>query len=126
MLRHTPALLAACLAVALVAPTVASAKVKHVRHVHHYRHPAPVMVYDDERPPLTVNRRSWLDPGPVVPQGYMQRYVEASTSLNLTPDQMYTYKFGNETLPRRFQDPGRPQPLIEFWTPPVFGPWWPY
>lgn len=117
MSRFTPALLAILVAAtALAVPTMASAKAKH-RVVHHYRQPAPVMVYQSNQPPLTVNRRSWLDPGPVVPQGYEERYVQANTTLNLTPDQMYTYRFGNETLPRRFNVPGRQEPLFEFWTP---------
>ena len=41
----------------------------------------------DERPPLTVNKRSFLDPGPVVPVGTMHNYVTANTIFNRTPDQ---------------------------------------
>ena len=56
------------------------------------------------------NSYSRLDAGPVVPQGSMERYVQAGTVLNLTPDQMYTGRFGNETLPRRFELPMRKTP----------------
>ncbi|MGP0059034.1 MAG: hypothetical protein ACLPID_07100 [Beijerinckiaceae bacterium] len=113
MPRFIPALIAlAFAAAALAAPATASAKVKQRLH-HRVVH----FTFHDPRPPLTVNRRSWLDPGPVVPQGSMQHYVEANTTLNLTPDQMFTSKFGNDILPRRFDPPGRPEPLVEFWTP---------
>jgi hypothetical protein len=119
MLRYSSALLAVGLAAAVLAPTAASAEVKH--RVHHYArtvHRVPDRAYFvDSRPPLEVNRRSWLDPGPVVPQGSMQRYVEAVTTLSLNNTQMYTDFFGNSTLPRRFDPPGRPVPVVEFWTP---------
>jgi hypothetical protein len=39
--------------------------------------------------PLTVTRRSWLDPGPVVPLYTMQRYVAQQVYFNRTPDQAY-------------------------------------
>jgi len=38
---------------------------------------------------LTVNRRSFLDPGPVVPQYTRQRYVLDQIYFNKTPDQAY-------------------------------------
>ncbi|MGO9008269.1 MAG: hypothetical protein ACLQIQ_18675 [Beijerinckiaceae bacterium] len=114
MPRFATALIAlAFTAAALAVSAPANANTKHRLH----RHAVHVVDFYDQRPPLTVNRRSWLDPGPVVPQGNMQHYVEANTSLNLTPDQMYTDKFGNDLLPRRFDPPGRPEPLVEFWTP---------
>jgi hypothetical protein len=115
MLRFTPALIAAGFAaVALAMPANATTKTKH--RIYHHR---VVAAYVDPRPPLEVNRRSWLDPGTAVPQGSQERYVQANTSLNLTPDQMYTGQFGNETLPRRFEIPTgeREEPLVEFWTP---------
>lgn len=106
----------ACAAAALAVPaTASSAKKLHVRHrVTH------VAVFRDPRPPLTVNRRSWLDPGPVVPELSEDRYVQANTILNLTPDQTFTGKFGNETLPRRFELPIRQEPTVVFWTPRDF------
>jgi hypothetical protein len=39
--------------------------------------------------PLTVTRRSFLDPGPVVPLYTMQRYVVDQVYFNKTPDQAY-------------------------------------
>lgn len=83
----------------------------------HRPHPN-VVVYVDPRPPLDVNKRSWLDPGPVAPQGTMQNYVTENTIFNQTPDQVnYRSRFGNETLPSRFNPPGRRDPLVDFWTP---------
>jgi Ni/Co efflux regulator RcnB len=116
MTRFIPALIAlGFVAAAFAAPAIASAKV--IKHPIHHR-VAHVVAYNDPRPPLTVNRRSWLDPGPVVPQYSEQRYVQAATIFNQTPDQMYlTDKFGNDLLPRRFDPPGRPEPVVEFWTP---------
>jgi hypothetical protein len=74
----------------------------------------------DPQPPLTVNRRSWLDPGPVVPVGTMNNYMNANTFYNRTPDQNFARsKFGNEALPRPLEVPGRPVPIYEFETPRV-------
>jgi hypothetical protein len=105
--------LAAAAAMSLVA-SGASAATK----THHHRMPPNAIVYNDPRPPLTVNKRSWLDPGPVVPQGTMQNYVTENTTFNQTPDQAdYRSRFGNETLPRELYPTGRPEPLVEFETP---------
>ncbi len=61
------ALAAAMLAVA-IAPVSAQTQAQPQTKVK--RHPQPVAIaYGDERPPLTVNKRSFLDPGPVVPVG---------------------------------------------------------
>jgi hypothetical protein len=74
--------------------------------------------YHGERPPLTVNRRSFLDPGPAVPVGSMSNYVTASTIFNRTPDQIFARSaFGNELLPWPLEIPARAGPLIEFETP---------
>jgi hypothetical protein len=74
--------------------------------------------YYGERPPLTVNRRSFLDPGPVVPVGSMSNYVTASTIFNRTPDQYFLRSsFGNDRLPQPLEIPARTWPLIEFETP---------
>ncbi len=57
-------------------------------------------------PPLTVNRRSWLDSGNVVAVGTQSSYLSASTSLN---QPVYTSfladRFGQSTLPGRFDLP---------------------
>jgi hypothetical protein len=115
MSKFATALIATCVTAAIAA-TPAIAKTKH--RVHH--HPAyQVTTYVDPRPPLEVNRRSWLDPGPVVPVGSQERYVQAMTVLSQTPDQTFNFHFGNETLPRRFELPIKQEeyPLVEFWTP---------
>jgi hypothetical protein len=85
----------------------------------HHRHRQQVAErYHDERPPLTVNRRSFLDPGPVVPVGSLSNYVTANTIFNRTPDQVFAKSaFGNELLPWPLEVPGRPSPVFEFETP---------
>jgi hypothetical protein len=106
--------LAAAAVAALTSAASAQAKARH----HHYRQVAEQRFYD-ERPPLTVNQRSFLDPGPVVPVGSMSNYVTANTIFNRTPDQIFARsKFGNEALPAPLEVPGRPQPILEFETPP--------
>jgi hypothetical protein len=68
-------------------------------------------------PPLTIQRRSFLDPGPIVPVGSMSNYMTANTILNLPIYATYAPDaFGRSVLPRRFDPPGRPQPLFEFST----------
>jgi hypothetical protein len=83
------------------------------------RHSAQVAErYYAERPPLTVTKRSFLDPGPAVPVGSMSNYVTASTIFNRTPDQIFLRsQFGNDRLPQPLEVPGRPQPVVEFETP---------
>ncbi len=115
LLRPTTALLFA--STLSVVATAALAETPARRHVQHHKHITPI-VYQDERPPLTVNKRSFLDPGPVVPVGSMSNYVTANTIFNRTPDQTFARsKYGNEELPWPLEVPGRPGPLIEFETP---------
>ena len=102
------------LAAALAAFT-AAANAQTTRHRHHTRVAEP---YNDERPPLTVNRRSFLDPGPAVPVGSMSNYVTANTIFNRTPDQIFARSsFGNDRLPQPLEVLGRPSPVFEFETP---------
>ncbi len=69
--------------------------------------------YAAEQPPLTVNKRSFLDPGPVVPVGSMSRYMASETIFARTPDQTaHRSLYGNETLPAPLEVPGRPQPIL--------------
>ncbi|WP_036263408.1 hypothetical protein [Methylocapsa aurea] len=115
MYRKTTSLIAAA-AVAAAMTTAAAAQTKPLRH--HQNRQAVAARYNDERPPLTVSKRSWLDPGPVVPVGSMSNYVTASTVFNRTPDQVNQRSlYGNELLPRPLEIPVRSQPLIEFETP---------
>jgi hypothetical protein len=102
-----------CVSLAMI--FLASGAFAATKPPHHHR--GSVIVYGDQ-PPLTVNKRSWLDPGPVVPQGSQEDYVVESTGFNRTPDQNYSpSRFGSETLPRPLYPTGRPQPVVEFWTP---------
>src|ERR1700704_1839103 len=95
--------LAAAAMAAFTPPADAQTKPRH-------RHPQQVAEpYNDERPPLTVNRRSFLDPGPAVPVGSMSHYVTANTIFNRTPDQIYARSsFGNDRLPQPPEGLGRP------------------
>ena len=69
--------------------------------------------YATEPPPLTVNKRSFLDPGPVVPVGSMSNYMTSQTIFARTPDQTaHRSLYGNETLPAPLEVPGRPQPIV--------------
>ncbi|WP_036255588.1 hypothetical protein [Methylocapsa acidiphila] len=112
---HSALLFASALAMALA--TAASAETTP-RHRATHRKPVTPVVYNDERPPLTVNKRSFLDPGPVVPVGSMSNYVTANTIFNRTPDQTFARsRYGNEELPAPLEVPGRPGPLFEFETP---------
>jgi hypothetical protein len=96
---------------------LASAPAALAAHKHRH-HPAATVVYSSDQPPLTVNKRSWLDPGNGVSQGSEQNYVTASTGFNQTPDQAYyPSRFHEDFLPRPLYPTGKPQPLVEFWTP---------
>jgi hypothetical protein len=113
----TSLLLGSAVAASLVfAAGAANAQTK--KKVHHY-YRAPVAANDDiVRPPLTVNKRSFLDPGPVVPVGSESNYMVQNTYFARTPDQNYARsKFGNEALPQPLEVPGRPQPVLQFETP---------
>jgi hypothetical protein len=104
------------LAAAALAGLAGSATVQAKPRHRHY--PRVAAGYPDERPPLTVNRRSFLDPGPVVPVGSLSNYVTANTIFNRTPDQVFARSlFGNELLPWPLEVPGRPRPVVEFETP---------
>ncbi len=115
MRKIVVSLLAACVASSFAMSAV-SAKPLH-------RKPAPQL--DDGEThelPLTVNRRSFLDPGPVAPVGTGQNYVSANTILNRTEDRIRDPdKFGNDTLQGQPYVPGRTVPVAEFATGPNIG-----
>lgn len=117
MFRKSTSLILSAAALAAMAIT-ASAQTS-ARHTRPHRQTVAEQ-YANERPPLTVNRRSFLDPGPVVPVGSMSNYVTANTIFARTSDQNYARsKYGNEALPRPLEVPGRPEPILEFETPRV-------
>jgi hypothetical protein len=71
-----------------------------------------------QAPPLTIQRRNFLDSGKIVPVGSQNRYVAAITTFAVPvyAQSGVGHGFGYYTLPRRFDPPGRPQPLFEFST----------
>ena len=82
------------------------------------RHPRQrVVMVDTFAPPLTIQKRSFLDPGPVVPVRSLQQYVTVGTGPAQNPmEQGFgRSKFGNEALPRSFDPPipGRPVNLFD-------------
>jgi ABC-type transport system substrate-binding protein len=104
------------LAAALAALTASASAQQTPRH----RHTSPVVEqYAKERPPLTVTKRSYLDPGNVAPAGKTTpNYVATGTIFNQTQDQLFARsEFGNELLPRPLEIPARTPPLLEFVTP---------
>lgn len=105
--------------IALAGTSGALASPKHHHHYAHYvHHYAPAHVYSSDEPPLTVNKRSWLDPGNVVPQGSEENYVTANTGFNQTPDETnFPSRFEEDNLPHPLYPTGRPKPLVDFWTP---------
>ena len=79
------------------------------------RHPARVRrVYS--APPLTIHRRSYLDPGVIAPVGSQNSYVWAVTQpgQDMMEQGFGRSKFGNETLPGRYFRSGRPEALVRF------------
>ncbi|HEY8137096.1 MAG TPA: hypothetical protein VIF61_04595 [Methylocystis sp.] len=72
LLKYTVAL--SCL-VGLASIDVAAAKPRHPHHGAVYAHQGAV--YAHSRPPLLVERRSFLDPGTQVPVGSTNRYARA-------------------------------------------------
>ena len=77
----------------------------------------PVQTVDGVAIPLTVNRRSWLDPGNAVSttQNSGPSYIAANTTLNRTQDRIFAPDgFGNDVIRNNPLDvPGRSQPLVE-------------
>jgi hypothetical protein len=66
-------------------------------------------------PPLTIQKRSFLDSGPVVPVGSLRNYVTVNTSLGVPAYRNFGPSgFGSQTLPQRFDVPGRHSPLFVF------------
>ena len=112
MFHKVPSIIFAAAAFAALTAPVSAQGPRH-------RHPPRVAdQYVDERPPLTVNKRSFLDPGPVPAIEHGPNYVTQNTIFARTPDQVFLKsQFGNEVLPQPLEVPGRPQPILEFETP---------
>lgn len=87
----------------LFAVAAADAALAHPRRVAHRHH---VVVVSDALPygraPLVVPRRSWLDPGTVVPVGSTNRYLAETTFFAYQPvENNQRSWFMQETLPNR-------------------------
>ena len=90
------------------------------RHHHHYRHLAHNgAAAGATQTPLTVNKRSWLDPGPLAPVGSTgPDYVAEGTFFRQTPDEQYfPSRFHEDAMPRPLYVPGTMTPLFTFSTP---------
>jgi hypothetical protein len=103
-----------CLLATALCGGAASAKTYHHRH---YSHGA---VYAAEgRRPLVVERRSFLDPGPVVPVGTYTRYVYTPAYQWGDPPSTYQRSwYMDENLHQAFD----PQPQAPLVWPPQFWP----
>lgn len=104
---------------ALVAAHAAAAA--QPRHHHHYRHLAhSAAISRATQSPLIVNKRSWLDPGPLAPNGSIgPDYVAEGTFFRQTPDEKYfPSRFHEDAMPRPLYVPGGSMtPLVTFATP---------
>ena len=70
--------------------------------------------------PLTVNRRSWLDPGPVSSVDKGPSYIAATTQFSRDQEQIINPdKFGNDVLQGQPYVPGRSVSVIDFSTTPA-------
>ncbi len=120
MRQTSTALVSIGLALAALAAANAPAA---ARPLHHHRHRGH-LVYRDRQAPLTVNKRSWLDPGPVAPVGSEESYVAQGSYFYQTPDEAYfPSRFHEDAMPRPLYVPGSMYPLVEFSTPrDPFGP----
>lgn len=86
---------------ALMGTSDAFARARHHRNAHGY---ASEAYY--ERPPLVIQRRSFLDPGTKVPVGSTNRYVLQQTFFNQDPIEANQRSwYMRETLPRRLDQP---------------------
>ncbi len=65
-------------------------------------------------PPLTIRQRSFLSPGPIVQPRSMHNYMSMETSWNQPAYTNQRGRMGLESLPGRFDPPGRASPLFEF------------
>ena len=105
------------LAATLAASGVAVAKPRHHHHDRHLAHSGAV--YGATQAPLTVEKRSWLDPGPLAPVGSTgPDYVAEGTYFSQTPDEKYfPSRFREDAMPRPLYVPGTMTPLVTFATP---------
>lgn len=105
------------IAVFLISGVAAGAFVSEAAAQSRRHHHELAKAYVSE--PLTVNRRSWLDPGPVQPRNTGNAYIAASTQFNKTPDQVFAPDgFGNDVIKGQPYIPGRPVAVASYSTLP--------
>ena len=63
---------------------------------------------------ITIQKRSFLNSGPIVPLGSLRNYQNDSTVLFVPTSSRMGPGFGAGVLPGRFDVPGRPSPLFTF------------
>jgi hypothetical protein len=99
---------AAALALAAAISTADAQTVRHPRHLH-----AAAVPPGD----IVVHARSYLDPGVAASAGEIgtdNRYVTDFAGPSLGDIGPMFGNGGFDSLPRRFNPPGRPEPLFEF------------
>ena len=100
----------AVLALTLLAGGAASAQDRHVRHVRVVHVRRANVLAQITAPPLTVKKRSFLDPGNVVEVGADNEYLTANTTEHRPVYSSYEPAFfGESTLPGRFDLPYNPR-----------------
>ncbi|MGA2492145.1 MAG: hypothetical protein ABSF67_04255 [Roseiarcus sp.] len=108
MVRSLITGLAAALALAAVVSAADAQTVRHHRHMHY----AAVRPGD-----IVVHARSYLDPGTGASYGEIgtgNRYLTDTAPASLGELGSTFGNRGFDTLPTRFNPPGRPEPLFEF------------
>lgn len=116
MARFLNILVATALALAMAAPA-AQAQTLMRRPHHHVGHRYVDVVRAGD---IVVHaRRSYLDPGPPAwsEVGTGARYATNSAPASLSEFGSSFANRGFDTLPTRFNPPGRPEPLFEFSDP---------
>ena len=86
-------LLGTATAIALVLAVVPSAEAKTKPKRHHADY---TYIYAGGRHPIVIERRSWLDPGPVVPVGTYDQYARMPAYSEVDP--VGTYQAGTFML----------------------------
>lgn len=84
---------------------------------HRMAHRRPASAWRMTAPPLTVQRRSFLDPGDNAPVGSLTEYVWGPmlpTNIDPTLSGGTSGRYGASILPSIGLPPGRPGPLVDF------------
>lgn len=108
-IRVSP-LVGVAVALTLLGAGAANAQDRHVRHVRVVHARSRVLLAEVKAPPLTVKKRSFLDPGNVVEVGADNEYLAANTTEHQPIYNTYApARFGESTLPGRFDLPYNPR-----------------